>query len=433
MQGLGFLTLSAVLPSLGFSYGQSTDNSPSHFQVVLFFFSLYLVAVSQSGHKPCTQAFGADQFDGQHPEECKAKSSFFNWWYFGLCTGMSVGFLILSYIQENLNWGLGFGVPCILMVAALLLFLLGTKTYRYSINRYEESPLLRVGKGFIKVARNWRTQPSVKVADEAFITPNCLKDGQACSSSERTKQIRRLFPIWLTSLLFGILPAQPTTFFTKQGVTMDRSIGSGFNIPAASLLSLNTIAIVIFIPIYDRILVPIARHFTKKPSGISTLQRIGVGMVMYIISIVVAASIEIKRLKKAEEHGLVDKPNVPIPMSVLWLVPQYVLSGVGDALAMVGFQEFFYDQVPSEFRSVGIALYLSIFGLGSLLSSFLIAAIDVATGGDGQGSWFNDNLNKAHLDYFYWLVSGLGLLGFSGYLYFAKSYIYNLREMRIRT
>ena len=206
---------------------------------------------------------------------------------------------------------------------------------------------------------------------------------------------------------------------------MDRSTGLGFDIPAASLQSLNTIAIVIFIPIYDRIIVPIARQLTGKPSGISMLQRIGTGMFLYVISMIVAALVEIKRLKEAEDHGLVDTPNATIPMRVWWLVPQYVLSGVGDALAMVGFQEFFYDQVPNELRSVGIALYLSIFGLGNFLSSFLISAIEKVTGGDGQDGWFSDNLNKAHIDYFYWLVAGLGLLGLAGYVYFSKSYIYN--------
>ena len=180
-----------------------------------------------------------------------------------------------------------------------------------------------------------------------MLTLDCSKeDGKACSFSdiEEAKAVLKLFPIWITSLVFGILPAQLSTFFTKQGITMDRSTGLGFDIPAASLQSLNTTTIVIFIPIYDRILVPIARHLTRKPSGISMLQRIGTGMFLYIISMVIAALIEVKRLKKAEEQGLVDTPNVTIPMSVWWLVPQYVLSGVGDALTMVGFQEFFYDQ-----------------------------------------------------------------------------------------
>ena len=283
---------------------------------------------------------------------------------------------------------------------------------------------------YCNISITWLSFSCDRFLSKALLTLDCSKeDGKACSFSdvEEAKAVLKLFPIWITSLVFGILPAQLSTFFTKQGITMDRSTGLGFDIPAASLQSLNTTTIVIFIPIYDRILVPIARHLTRKPSGLSMLQRIGTGMFLYIISMVIAALIEVKRLKKAEEHGLVDTPNVTIPMSVWWLVPQYVLSGVGDALTMVGFQEFFYDQAPNELRSVGIALYLSIFGLGSFLSSFLISAIDKVTGGDGHDSWFNDNLNKAHLDYFYWLLVGLGLLGLAGYVYFAKSYIYNKR------
>ena len=69
-QGLGLLTLSAVLPSL-IDY-VDTNKSMSccpKLKVILFFFSLYLVAVAQGGHKPCIQAFGADQFDGEDPEE----------------------------------------------------------------------------------------------------------------------------------------------------------------------------------------------------------------------------------------------------------------------------------------------------------------------------------------------------------------------------
>lgn len=157
------LTLSAVLPYLRPSDCQNSDKitscSPPQIPVI-FFFSLYLVAVAGGGHKTCNQAFGADQFDGQDPEECKAKSSFFNWCSFCLCIGLSVSMLTLSYIQDNLNWVLGFGIPCIAMVVALLLFLLGTDTYRYSIKRDEKSPVMRICKVFVEAARNWRITPS---------------------------------------------------------------------------------------------------------------------------------------------------------------------------------------------------------------------------------------------------------------------------------
>ena len=112
-------------------------------------------------------------------------------------------------------------------------------------------------------------------------------------------------------------------------------------------------------------------------------------------------------------------------MSVWWLLPQYLMFGLAYAFTRVGMQEFFYDQVPTELRSVGLALYLSVMGVGSFLSSFLVSAIEKATGGDGRDSWFSNNLNQAHIDYFYWLLAGLGAVGFAVYLHFARSYIYN--------
>ena len=264
--------------------------------------------------------------------------------------------------------------------------------------------------------------------NKALVAPDSSKeDGKVCSVSdvEEAKSVLRLFPIWASCLVFAILIAQPPTFFTKQGVTMDRSFGSGFKVPAASLQCFISFSILLFVPIYDRILVPIARVLTRKPSGITMLQRIGTGMFLSIIAMVFAALVEVQRLKTAEQYGLVDMPNATIPMAVWWLIPQYVIFGVAQVFTMVGLQEFFYDEVPNELRSVGLSLYLSIFGVGSFLSSFLISVINKTTGGDGQTSWFNDNLNQAHLDYFYWLLAGLSTVGLSTYLYSARSYIYN--------
>lgn len=159
-QGLSLLTLSAILPSLNppdcINGVNLTTCSPSQSQVSLFFFSLYIVAVAQGGHKPCVQAFGADQFDGQDSKETKAKSSFFNWWYLGLVGGSATAILFLNYIQDNLNWALGFGIPCISMVIALLVFLMGNRTYRHTIKGHVENPFFRIGKVFASAAWNWR-------------------------------------------------------------------------------------------------------------------------------------------------------------------------------------------------------------------------------------------------------------------------------------
>ncbi|KAE8682230.1 Protein NRT1/ PTR FAMILY 5.16 [Hibiscus syriacus] len=448
--GLGLLTLSAILTSVGNSCDQNSDNvtlnSSLRFHVVLLFFSLYVVALGQGGFKPCVQAFGADQFDRQDPQECKAQRSFFNWWYFGLCAGASVTFWILPYIQDNLSWVLGFGIPAILMVVVLVVFVLGTTTYRFCIKGNEENPFARIGRVFILAVRNWEMESSEIAADEeaqgtiptesfnqfkflnkALVPPDGSKEqGKVCSISEveEAKTVIRLVPIWATSLFYAVAYAQTSTFFTKQGASMDRSITTGFQIPAASLQSFISLVIFLFIPVYDRIFVPLARSLTGKPGGITMLQRIGPGMLLSVISMSTAALVEMRRLKTAQEYGLLDKPNVIVPMSVWWLVPQYALFGLSEVFTVVGLQELFYDQVPNELRSVGLALYLSILGVGSFLSSFLISAIEKMTGGDSRDSWFANNLNRAHLDYFYWLLAALSAIGLALFLCSAKSYIY---------
>ncbi|XP_010683110.2 protein NRT1/ PTR FAMILY 5.10 [Beta vulgaris subsp. vulgaris] len=447
--GLALLTLSAVLPFCKKTTNGMLCDSLS-FQTMSIFFSLYLVAVGQSGHKPCVQAFGADQFDGQDPQESKAKSSFFNWWYMGMCLGPLLVISVLNYVQDNVGWGLGFGIPCIIMTLALLIFLLGSPTYRHIVTGEDRSAFVRIGRVLSAAAMNWHIKQSTidveeeaqgfcpsqgseqfRFLDKALFAPSSSDDyGKACCKSEveEAKAVLRLFPIWATSIVYAIVFSQSSTFFTKQGLTMDRSLGPNFSIPPASLQSFISLSVVLFIPIYDRILVPISRTFTGKPAGIAMLQRIGIGMLISAISMIIAAIVEKKRLETALEYGLIDIPNATVPMSVWWLVPQYVLFGVSDVFTMVGLQEFFYDQVPTELRSVGLSLYLSVFGVGSLLSSLLISVIDKVTGSNGQDSWFSSNLNRGHLDYFYCLLAAISAIEITLFVYFAKCYIYNKKN-----
>ncbi|KAG8378486.1 hypothetical protein BUALT_Bualt08G0142100 [Buddleja alternifolia] len=448
--GLGSLSLSAALHSLNSSYCSKAANdeacSSSRLQIIFFFFSLYLVALAQGGHKPCLQAFGANQFDEDDENECKAKSPFFNWWCFFTSLGILVARVVLSYIQENLSWELGFGIPCIVMCFALIIFLLGTMTYRFQINSDGRNPFVSISHVFIQSARNFQATPTAvsveKDAQEnlahkdarfsflnkALLAPDGSREnGNDCNirDIEDAKAILGLVPIWATCLGYAIVLSQVSTLFTKQGATMDRHINSSFQMPAASLLSFISLTNIVIVPIYDRIIVPIARAVSKEPSGLSMLQRIGVGVFLSIFSMVIAAIIERKRLITAIEYGLADMPKATIPMGVWWLVPQYMILGISEVFTLVGLQEFFYDQVPIELKSLGPALYFSVLGTGNFLSSFLISVIEKATSGRDHDGWFSDNLNRAHLDYFYWLLAGISAFAFAAYVYFASSYAHN--------
>ncbi|MBA0700982.1 hypothetical protein Goari_027464, partial [Gossypium aridum] len=280
-QGLSLVSLLDALPSVSNSGDQSTDN----------------IILSSSAQF---------QFDRQDPEECKAQSSFFNWWYFGICACTFITLCIFTYIQDNLSWTLGFGIPAIVMVVGLLVFVLETTTYRYSIKGDEENPFLRIGRVFILAVRNWKTIYSAiatkeeargtlptesskqfkyllnddmvfticRFLNKAFLALDGSKEqGKVCSTREveKAKTVIRLAPIWVASLFYAIVYAQTIIFFTKQGATIDRSITTGFKIPAASLLSFISLTIMVFIPIYDRIFVPLARALTGKLAKITML------------------------------------------------------------------------------------------------------------------------------------------------------------------
>ncbi|XP_008781657.1 protein NRT1/ PTR FAMILY 5.10-like [Phoenix dactylifera] len=133
-KGLSMLTLSSMLPTFFPPHCDGTKDSaaspPTRFHVIAFYFSLYVVALAQGGQTPCAAAFGADRFGEIDPEECKDKSSFFNWWYFATCGGSNFAMFILNYVQDNMGWSLAFGISGVAMALALVIFLTGSRTYR---------------------------------------------------------------------------------------------------------------------------------------------------------------------------------------------------------------------------------------------------------------------------------------------------------------
>ncbi|KAK6228644.1 hypothetical protein SCA6_000984 [Theobroma cacao] len=437
---------------------------PIHSRKAVFFTALYVLAIGEGGHKPCVQTFAADQFDENNPKEKAAKSSFFNWWYLGIVTGASVAIVVVIYLQDNVSWTAGFGVLAGSLAVALALFLIGIKRYRSQ--KPTGSPFTAMAQVFVAAAKKWRVSEThggrgicyederggshghgqtkgynlvrtqqFRFLDKAMIIDNedamskTKNPWRLCSLNqvEEVKLVLRLIPIWLGCLMFCAVIAQLHTFFTKQGSTMMRSIGPNFQVPPAALQSLVGFTILIAVPVYDRVFVPMARKITGHPSGITMLQRIGIGLFVSMLNMVVAGLIETARVNTARKHGLMDNPKAVVPMSVWWLLPQYVLTAIGDVFTIVGLQELFYDQMPEEMRSIGAAAYISIVGVGSFINTAIISVVQVITSRHGT-VWLGDNLNRAHLNYFYWVLAGLSGINLCVYMWIASGFVYKKVE-----
>uniref|UniRef100_M8CIY6 Peptide transporter PTR2 n=1 Tax=Aegilops tauschii TaxID=37682 RepID=M8CIY6_AEGTA len=208
--------------------------------------------------------------------------------------------------------------------------------------------------------------------------------------------------------------------FVEQGMTMEKHVGS-FEIPTASFQSIDTLTVIMLVPIYERVLVPVIRKFTGRANGISSPQRIGIGLCFSMLSMVLAALVESNRLQIAQSEGLVHS-KVTVPMSILWQGPQYFLLGVAEVFSNIGLTEFFYDESPDAMRSLGMAFSLLNISAGNYLSSFILSLVPVFTARGGSPGWIPDNLNEGHLDRFYLMMAGLSLLNIFVFVFYARRY-----------
>ncbi|CBI34989.3 unnamed protein product, partial [Vitis vinifera] len=406
------------------------------------FWSLYLISLGLGGYNPSLQAFGADQLETEEDLPCTkdeknpdSKSLFFQWWYFGICSGSLLGVTVMSYIQDTSGWGIGFAIPTIVMIASIAFFSCGTRFYTYRQDRDV----------------NWKTLETIVQAIKAITSKmmNCginlpanksshvieleLQEKPLCRDTkdlaenhksgiylpESIKVVLRLFPIWTMLLMFAVIFQQPATFFTKQGMTMKRNIGRNLLIPPAMLQSAITVSIIVLMPLYDKVLIPFTRLITRKEKGINVMQRMGIGMVLSIIAMVIAALVEKKRLSISSK---LESQSETVPLSIFWLLPQYIILGIADIFTVVGMQEFFYGEVPIRMRTMGIALYSSVFGVGSFMSAFLIWLIEIFTSSGGRQGWFSDDMREARLDKYYWLLALSSTFSLLLYMLLCKYY-----------
>lgn len=201
---------------------------------------------------------------------------------------------------------------------------------------------------------------------------------------------------------------------------MDRHIGPHFEIPAGSLTVFFVGSILLTVPVYDRIICPIARRVTGNPHGMSPLQRISVGLLLSVLAMVAAALSEIKRLHAAHDG---------VTLSVFWLVPQFFFVGSGEAFTYIGQLDFFLRECPKGMKTMSTGLFLSTLSLGFFLSSVLVSIVHKMTGQSGKGAWLADNLNEGELYNFYWLLAVLSAVNLAVFLVLARGYVYKEKRL----
>ncbi|CAA0826805.1 Protein NRT1/ PTR FAMILY 2.11 [Striga hermonthica] len=464
--GMLVLTLSAAFPQLHPSkcgpQQQGACHGPSSGQLTFLLTSFGLLILGASGIRSCNLAFGADQFNPNTESGKRGINSFFNWYYFTYTFAMILSLTVVVYIQSNVNWAIGLGIPTSLMLLSCVFFFIGTRIYVKVMP--EGSPLLDFVRSLAAAFKNRKLELPERPWDSlfdhvpadsiisrlaytdqfGFLNKAAIQkpgdvinpDGSAAEpwnlrsvqQVEAVKCVIRVIPVWIAGIVYYIFWVVTQNYVVFQAIQTDRKLGRGdFVIPAATYQVYTMITISVWIPIYDRLLVPFLRKITGNEEGITVLQRIGIGMVFSVLTMILSGLVEHHRRTLAltgPTLGFVPRKGAISSMSGNWLIPQLVLAGLSEGFSVIGFVEFFYKQFPENMRSLGPSVLFSGFAVSNYLSSFLISGVHRTTEVRDGGNWLAEDLNRGRLDWFYYLVAGLEIVNLGYFLVCAKWYTY---------
>ncbi|KNA17480.1 hypothetical protein SOVF_079580 [Spinacia oleracea] len=450
--GMIFLWLTAIIPG-----ATPCDDSGSEckswnvFQLTLLVSAFGLMSIGAGGIRSASLAFGADQLlKKDNFSDAGILERFLNWYYSACCGAVVVGVLFVVYIQDHFGWKVGFGVSVVLMLLSALSFFSASTLYikfkakagsliafaqvlmvswkKRNLN-FSEDELYYQSKG----SRLLIPSDKLRFLNKACIVGNAEEeltpDGVAidpwnlCTVNqvEEVKALIKVIPMWSTGIMMSVTTTQ-FTFPVLQAGSMDRHITSNFQVPAGSFGTFTVISIILWIAIYDRIVIPLATKITGKPGQLSVRKRMGVGLILSFMSMVVCAIIEGVRRETAIKEGFSDDPKAVTDMSAYWLLFHHWISGMAEALFLVGQNEFFYSEFPKSMSSVATTISGLSTSVASLFASLIMSSINSITSKGGKESWVSSNINRAHFDYYYWLLAGLSFLNFLYYLLCSRAY-----------
>ncbi|KAG8054246.1 hypothetical protein GUJ93_ZPchr0001g31821 [Zizania palustris] len=465
--GMLGMTLSASIPALNpQSCNQTTRvggdcNSPSTLQQSVLYLSLGFLIIGGGAIRPCSLPFGVDQFDKTNEESRKGLNSYYNWYYGTTTAALVLSMTIVIYIQNNVSWPIGFGIPTFLMLLSIIILFLGTNMYvhvppegsiftgiaqvfvasfkkrslklpcRHDINQQElmlYNPPSRGNRIFrLPLTSQFRflNKGAIVRDGDINIEGSARNSWELCNIQqiEEVKCLIRIVPICVSGIVCFVAMAQQFTYIILQTLTMDCHFGKHFEIPAGSVISISLIAQALFLPIYEQILVPLTRRFTGEESGITLLQRQGIGLAISPISMVVAGLVEHKRRNSSLSNGGIS------PMSVLWLAPQLVLMGIAEAFNAVGQIEFYNKQFPEHMQTLAGSLFFCTLAGANYLSTALASTMRKVTTRDGHSSWLTDNINLGKLDYYFYFIALMGVLNLIYFLICSHYYQYKVMSL----
>ncbi|CAI9097338.1 OLC1v1033737C2 [Oldenlandia corymbosa var. corymbosa] len=368
---MGFLTMSTppVLHKVTGTCGSYEPDCIGDTQKALLYTALPLLAIGTAGHTVSLPSFLEEQISNVilnlTPRVCLAD-------FFGSFAAFAIGCFAVMGLAYIKPWSLRFGIPAIIILVATLIFL--TRSCSYVYVGPQGSHLATVFKVLMAAtSKLFRRLPAddkelhgmsdlakprttgLRCLDKAAIVlPDQSVEEQqktwklwTISEVEATKFIISLIPMSMSFVFFGLVSSLGYTFFVEQGKHMNRKVGK-LTVPLTIFWWFCDQASSYFPKVFSCFFSLVCRKNAQERAPIAGIM---MSMLLGILCSITAAKVESRRLDVVKSHGLLDKPDETIPMTVFWLLPQFLLLGALNGMYDMSLQSYYsYYISPTMFK-----------------------------------------------------------------------------------
>ncbi|KAI4963592.1 hypothetical protein ZWY2020_011324 [Hordeum vulgare] len=340
-----------------------------------------MTALGTGGLKSSVSGFGSDQFDESDDGERKKMMRFFNWFYFFVSIGALLAVTVLVYVQDNIGRRWGYGICAVAAVTTAAwskraLPLPSDPSMLYDVDDAAAAGEDLKGKQKLPHSKECRFLDHAAIIDRA----------EAASPAEASK--------WTLCTRTDV--EEMTTFAVEQASSWTAASEARIPHPGGLLTVFLIGSILLTVPLYDRLIAPVARRITGNPHGLSRSSASSSASSCPSSAWLPRRSSSdtaSRRPPRDHPHG------VPAHAAVLARRSRRGVHVHGPARLLPA-------RVPKGDEDHEHGLFLSTCALGFFFSTVTVTIVHKVTGtGRGQRRMARRQPRPGRLDYFYWLLA----------------------------
>ncbi|KAJ1678612.1 peptide transporter ptr2, partial [Spiromyces aspiralis] len=344
--------------------------------------SMIIIGLGTGGIKSNVSPMVAEQYTRHRPFIRRLKNgreilvhrdvtiqSIFNWFYWAINVGSLSG-IATTALEKNVDFWAAYLLPTLMFFFCIGVFYMGRN--KYVKTPHTGSILILASRAlkaaFIEHRHAKRNSNTIEGRDGKLIYwMDYAKPSYGRVSSvpwndsfiDELRHTLKACKIFLFYPVYWLCYGQMSNNLISQAATMKRG-----NFPNDMVFNIDAIVLIIFIPIFDRLIYP---AFRKCGMELRPIMRIFLGFCVATVSMAYTTGIQqlIYNTGPGYKYPSTDIPN---DVTMAYQIPSFFLFAISEILASITGLEYAYTKAPSTMKSVVMSLFLLTNAGGSIIA-----------------------------------------------------------------